>query len=285
MTAERDAPGGQFNRHGEVFLPSFYTQGPWDPGSQFGGAPAALLATLVEEIPTLVPMQIARFSIDLLRPVPLTPLTPQLAVVREGKRIQVVAFSLLADELEVARGSALRVRTGDLGDIDLPDGRRPNPLPEHPHPASHDPFSSPPHGARLAVEYHFEKTGGYFFDPTWARLHSPVISGEPITPIGRLAYCADMASGIGHRNEAGLRGINADLSLNVVRYPEGEWLCLKGRGWTSRSGIGQVQGTMYDTAGVTATVSMARLVDPSDGVTATRPAINRLSGGYDERLM
>ena len=41
------------------------TQGPWDPNSQYGGAPAALLTWAVERVPTLVPMRIARITVDL----------------------------------------------------------------------------------------------------------------------------------------------------------------------------------------------------------------------------
>jgi len=47
------------------------TQGPWDPNSQYGGTPAALLTWAVERVPTLVPMRIARITVDMHRRVPL----------------------------------------------------------------------------------------------------------------------------------------------------------------------------------------------------------------------
>jgi hypothetical protein len=56
--------------------------------------------------------------------------------------------------------------------------------------------------------------------------------------------------------------INADVALNVVREPVGEWLSLDGRSWIGHTGTGQVQATMSDTEGVVSTVSMVRLVDP-----------------------
>jgi Thioesterase-like superfamily len=252
-----------FRREGDLFLPTRYTQGPWNPGHQFGGSPAALLATLVEEVPTLVPMQIARLSVDLLRPVPLDRLTADVRIVREGKRIQVVAASLLAGSTEVARSSALRIRQIDLGDHDLPTGACPNPLPSGPLSIDDEPFPIPsPPGSRRAVEYLFEGAGGYFREPIWVRLRVDVIAGQPASPVARLAYTADLASGIGQVRGLPVRAINADLTLNVLRYPEGEWLSLGGRGWMSRAGVGQVQATLSDTAGVAATVSMARLVDP-----------------------
>jgi hypothetical protein len=253
-----------FERAGNLFVPSLFTQGPWDPGAQFGGSPAALLVTLVEQTPSLVPMQIARFTVDLLRPVPLVPLTPDVRIVREGKRIQVVAASLLADGTEVARSSALRVRQIAMDRPDIPDGRCPNPLPTTPRSGNDEPFPVPvPPGSRRAVEYLFEGHGGYFGDPTWVRLRVGVIAGEPTSPVARLAYTADLASGLGQPRHLPITGINADLAINVVRYPEGEWLSLSGRGWISPTGVGQVQATLADVAGLAATVSMARLVDPS----------------------
>ncbi|HUZ09828.1 MAG TPA: thioesterase family protein [Acidimicrobiales bacterium] len=251
-----------FVPEGDHFLPTQFTEGPWDPDAQFGGAPSSLFATLVEAVPTLVPMQVARFTVDLLRPVPLSPLHPTVRVVREGKRIQVVQASLWAGTLEVARCAALRVRTVDLGDLDLPTGEAPNPLPDSPRGTWSEIFPGrKPPGSRLAVEYLFEDTGGYFSDPTWVRLRVRVIAGRPTSPMARLAYLADLASGIGDPRDAPIRSINADLSLNVTRYPTGEWISITGTGRISRAGIGQTNATLSDTSGPVATVSLARLVD------------------------
>jgi len=253
-----------FHPDGNAYVPTGLTEGPWDPNAQFGGSPAALLATLVEQVPTLAVMQVARFTVDLLRPVPLQPLVADVRVVREGKKIQVVAASLLADSTEVARSTALRLRLVDLGDRELPTGAADNPLPSLPRATDDEPFPEGRQpGSRRAVEYWLEEKGGYYSDPAWVRLRADVIAGQPATPLARLAYVADLASGIGVGRDLPVRGINADLAINVVRYPRDEWLCLGGRGWISRHGIGQVQATLSDTEGLAATVSMARLVDPA----------------------
>ncbi len=255
-----------YRQDGELYIPSRYTEGPWDPEAQFGGCPSALLISLVEQAPSLVPMRIARFTLDLLRPVPLAPLRADVRVVREGKRIQAVAASLRADDLLVASASAVRTRVLDLAARipDLPDGIAANPLPESPRPVEEEPFSDRvPPGSRYAVEYLHEGRGGYFRDPTWVRLKVPPLAGRPVSPVARLAYTADLANGLGHVRGLPLTGINLDLAINVVRYPAGEWLCLDGRGWISPTGVGQVQGTISDPAGLCCTVSMVRLVDPN----------------------
>jgi hypothetical protein len=260
---------------GEHFVPTALTAGPWDPEAQFGGAPAALLATLIDETPSLVPLQVARLTVDLLRPVPLRPLTADRAVVREGKRIQVIQASLRAGGVEVARASALRVRIADLGDIELPgpEGGAPIRAPERAgqgapagagHPDAERPLSGrEPEASAHPVEYLHRPCGGFFPNPSWLRLRAAVIAGQPAAPIARLAYLADHASGFGNHRGVPLVGINADLSLNVVRYPSDGWICLSGRGWTSPAGIGQVQATLSDAAGVVAGVSMVRLVERS----------------------
>jgi Thioesterase-like superfamily len=260
-TVEKDA--ALYIPDGKLYLPTHYSQGPWDPGAQFGGSPAALLATLIDTTPSLVPMQLARLTTDLMRPTPLTPLTAEVRIVREGKKIQVVAGSLYADGLEVTRATALRIRRATVEAEDLPDGRFPNPLPTAPLPVEDDLFSRPdPPGSRLAIEYLFEGSGGYYRHPGWMRLRIDVIAGERPRPVARLAYVSDTASGVGHERSVPVSWINADVAINVVREPTGEWLSLDGRSWLGRTGSGQVQATISDTEGIVSTVSMVRLVDP-----------------------
>ena len=64
-----------FRVEGTRVIPSPNAAGPWNPTMQHGSAPAALVAWAAESIPTPQPMHVARLTIDLMRPVPLTPLT------------------------------------------------------------------------------------------------------------------------------------------------------------------------------------------------------------------
>src|SRR6202163_1452281 len=82
--------------------------GPWDPGMQHGSAPAALVVWAAEAIPTPVPMQIARVTIDLMRPVPVAPLTLESDVLREGRKIQLCAIKLLAGGIVVVGATVLK---------------------------------------------------------------------------------------------------------------------------------------------------------------------------------
>src|SRR6266404_7748169 len=84
--------------------------GPWDPRMQHGSAPAALVVWAAEAIPSPVPMQIARVTIDLMRPVPVAPLTIEREILREGRKIQLCAIKLIADGVAVFGASVLKIK-------------------------------------------------------------------------------------------------------------------------------------------------------------------------------
>lgn len=250
-----------FVADGDRFIPTPLSGGPWSPEHQFGGSAAALLATVIEDIPTLVPQQVVRLTVDLMRPVPVRPVTVEARVVREGKRIQLTEAAILFEGAEVARCSALRMRVGDLGDLPVYQGEpQVGPPAGASRPESPYDKSNPP-GVAGATHFTFESPDGFFVDPTWIRMRVPVIAGRDTRALARLAFFADFASGIGHPRSLPVTGINADLTLNIVRYPTDDWLCLTGTGWTSPRGIGLSQAAISDSQGVAASVSLSRLVD------------------------
>src|SRR5256885_12902179 len=84
--------------------------GTWDPGMQHGSAPASLVVWAAEAMPTPVPMTIARVTIDLMRPVPVAPLTLETEILREGRKIQLCAVRLFADGVLTVGATVLKVR-------------------------------------------------------------------------------------------------------------------------------------------------------------------------------
>ena len=62
-----------------------YAAGPWHPSMQHGSPPAALVVWAAEKIPTQGAMRVARVTVDLMRPVPVAPLTIESEVVRDGR--------------------------------------------------------------------------------------------------------------------------------------------------------------------------------------------------------
>src|SRR5438445_2281269 len=109
------------------------TRGPWDPGAQHGGAPAALIMRALEATAPDDGLAFARVTYELLRPVPLGALDVDAVVVRPGRRVRLLEAALRDGAgVEVMRARALQVRRAEADDNDTglgalpagPDGGR-----------------------------------------------------------------------------------------------------------------------------------------------------------------
>src|ERR1700730_11970221 len=96
-----------YRGEGAVAHTSALAGGPWDPKLQHGAAPSSLICWAVERLPSPVPMRVVRLTVDLMRPVPVAPLTIESAVLREGRKIQLVSVRLLAGGHRGGRGPGL----------------------------------------------------------------------------------------------------------------------------------------------------------------------------------
>jgi hypothetical protein len=266
MTADGEADA-LFVRRGDEYRATEMTQGPWNPEHQHGGPVCALLATVVEAVPTLVPMRCGRLTVDLMRAVPVAPLRARAQVVREGKRVQVVEAVLEHDGLDVARASALRVRVGST----------PNAL-THPKRPDESPPRAPTGHSGSALELAGRPVPGFIraidMDRVigglgtgapaivWYRLRVPVIAGEETSPLARLATFADFTSG----NASFLpvtqwSSINADVALNVLREPVGEWIAVDAVAHAGGDGIGHSRSSLYDVEGLVGSGATTQVID------------------------
>ena len=91
------------------------TRGPWEPGLQHAGPPAALLGRAVERHSDRSGLQVARVTFEVLRPPPIAELEVATRLLRGGRSVELVEASLLAGEVEVMRATALRIRTAEVG--------------------------------------------------------------------------------------------------------------------------------------------------------------------------
>jgi Thioesterase-like superfamily len=226
-------------------------RGPWDPGAQHGGAPAALLMREFERLPRPEGLNMARVTYELLRPVPLGELLVQARVARAGRRTQLLEASMRdAGGTEVVRARALQVRPAEAArytnDASIPAG------PEHgeEQPVPFERRVSPTFGPD-AIEIRI--VAGSFGDgpaTAWFRLKVPLVAGEEPTPLQLLAAAGDFGNGISAvlpwRDHV---FVNPDLTLYVERPPQGEWICLQAETRVSEGGIGLAESVLYDTRG------------------------------------
>src|SRR4051812_34931518 len=103
-----------YERDGSCFVATELTRGGWDPRHVNGATLLALLGHCLDDVATLTPMALARFTVDLARPVPVGERLEAVSeVVRQGKKLQVVQ-RLLVDGNEHTRSPALRLRIEDM---------------------------------------------------------------------------------------------------------------------------------------------------------------------------
>jgi hypothetical protein len=230
-----------------------YAAGPWDTSMQHGGAPASLISWVVEHIPTAVPMQVARLTIDLLRPVPVGPLEIKSEVVREGRKIQLCSVSLFADGKEVTRASALKIRSGDIPELQgVAEAKVSFPSPSDSPPINEEIRRSSGFISGLEVRNAkggFDLLGAGGPAACWFRSIRPIVAGEATSPLMRAAMTADFSNGVSSVLGRDWTFLNGDLSVNLTRMPAGEWILLDAETWVDKTGVGMAAGRLADERG------------------------------------
>ena len=255
-----------FAEDGGAFVPSEHTRGPWDPRAQHGGAPAALLGRAIERLPTDVPMQVARITVDLLRPVPMAPMRVAARVLRPGRRVQLAEADATVDGEVVCRATAWRIRAAEFT---FPASDVTSPVIGNPGTAR--PFiaeSDQPALHRTGMEIRFSH--GAFETPgdatAWFRLRYPVVAGETPSPLQRVLAAADFGNGISSAFEfLTFLYVNTDLTVHLHRLPAGEWVCLAAHTSVEPTGIGLAQSALYDERGPLGRSLQSLLIDALPG--------------------
>jgi hypothetical protein len=265
-----DTPQALFQPLGDLFMPTELTRTGWVADAQHGGPPSALLARAVERVPAPAPMQEVRITFDLMRVVPMTPLAVRTEIAREGKRIQIVTASLLAEDKEVARATTLRIRRGDF--------ELPAPPPddwELPTPPDTAPSLRPtdwPTDMRELTRYHLHGVEIRSFDNSfwtagrglsWIKLLYPVVAGEEPSPLVRAAAVADIGNGNSSvLDPAEYLFVNPDVTLYLHRHPVGEWIGMDSIARQHATGIGIADTLLFDELGPVGRVTQAQLIEP-----------------------
>lgn len=253
-----------FHADGARFAPTGLARGPWDPGAQHGGAPSALLARAIERHEPGSATHVARLTIELLRPVPLEPLSVRARTVRPGRNVQIIEASLFAGDTEVARASGLRLREKQLR---VPEsGGAGEPRPSAPEAEAVEQFESIG-DVSFANTMDIVTSAGRIEAPgpamVWFRLRVPVVADEATTPLMRVAAAADFGNGISAVVDwnDGWLFINPDLTVYLHRYPVGEWVGLDAVTFPGPNGVGLAEAGLYDERGRIGRSAQALLLD------------------------
>ena len=263
--AEASQSEALFVSDGARFVPTELSRGPWSPDALHGGPVAALVIRAVERHRPGEGLQPTRLTLELLRPVPFSPLTVRTETMRDGRKVQLVDVTVEADGRDVVRARVLRIRT--LGaDQQMQASVAEDPPP--PPPSAGREGLSPVLGGRAfhsdGVEMRF--VGGLFAQmgpaTVWIRLRVPVLTGEEPSPWQRVAAAADFGNGVSSELDFQTHlFINPDLTVYVHRPPVGEWVCLDARTRFGAPGIGMAESALWDIQGRIGRAAQSLLVE------------------------
>jgi hypothetical protein len=232
---------------GDRATPTELTRGPWDPNAQHGGPPSALLARALERCEPREGARIGRVTVEILAPIPIQPLTVSARVARPGRSVEMLEASLEGREGEVMRARGWRLAeediTADWEREEQPTGR------EHAEALEFFPTGEKV-GWHTAMEIVFAR--GRFLEPgpatVWMRPRVELVAGEPISPLQRTMLAADGGNGVSAPLDwSDFIFINTDLTVHILRPPEGEWVCLDSV--THVDGLGMTDTALWDERG------------------------------------
>jgi hypothetical protein len=248
----RRVPEAFYELDGDRYVATELTRGPWDPGAQHAGPPAALLGRAIERLPDAEDFQVGRVTCEILGSVPIAPLFVSARVVRPGRRVELVEAELSDGERPLMRASAWRIRTAP---VEIP--------------AEAMAAADPPPGPDQGSEVEFFPTGqelgyhtameclfieGGFIEPgpatVWLRMRQPLLAGEEPSPLQRVLVTADVGNGVSASLDyRRYLFINVDLTVHLERMPVGEWVCVDAVTLPQPNGVGTAESVLSDRDG------------------------------------
>lgn len=255
-----------FVQEDDIFTPTNLAHGPWGAQMLHGGATGGLMAHVLEQCAPKPDMQLVRTTLDMFRPVPMSPLRVETKILRDGKRLQVIEASLYASDKLVARSVGVRMK---VVDVEVPVEYQPEKAtPEGPEGLEELKFAPGAEGgARLpGLNSNLEIRRLYGFDGkgegcSWIKAPVPVVDGVKTSPFVHLGVVSDFGNGLAQLFLPGTVGmINADINLYIHRNPVSDWIALKSKAVMSDSGTGVVNSEFYDKEGLIAQSHQAVMV-------------------------
>lgn len=262
-----------YTRDTGLFSANEITRGPWDPGSQHAGPPAALLGRALEQHEGIGAgpgeRHVGRLTFEILRPVPIAPLRVEVETERPGRRVEMLAGRLCSEDgTELMRARCWRLLRGSVAvPEELTGEAGVSPAQSAGRPSGETGAPTPPDrlepdevffpgaqrtGYHTAMEYRFERGG--FREPgpavCWMRMRHPLLEGERPSALQRVLIAADSGNGISSTLDfARFVFINVDLTVHLHRLPAGEWVCLDSLTVPERHGAGLTDTLLLDERG------------------------------------
>lgn len=252
---------------GDCFQATALTAGPWHPDHQHAGPPSALICRAIERAAGKDGLtHLARLTVNLIRPTPIGECRVEVVADYVGRSTGHYSGRLTAQDKDVARFTALMQREDD---VPVPEGTLGHPPPAAPKPPDQCPavtmhFTDRAFGYADLVENRLA-AGRFFKGPcaAWFRMNHPLVKGETPSAYQRVAVAGDSGNGISASLDfASYVFLNCDLTINLFRRPQGEWICLEARSLFGGNGCGLAESALYDERGLIGRATQSLAVRP-----------------------
>lgn len=171
-----------------------------------------------------------------------------------GRNVGHFSASLTAATKEVARLTAIVQRQSEAAiATELPG----HPLPRAPRSVEESapakfPFDRKRLGYQDLMEARIAK-GEFFRGPcaVWMRMRHPLVADEVPGAMERVAVAADSGNGISAILDfRRYLFVNSDLTINLLRIPKGEWICIDAQTLVGEGGGGLAEARIFDAEGL-----------------------------------
>ncbi|HEX4221618.1 MAG TPA: thioesterase family protein [Pseudonocardiaceae bacterium] len=244
------------------FVSTKHTVGPWSPDSQHLGPPSALLTRALQLCAPRDDLTLARITVEVLGPVPVAELEVRASVLRPGRAVELLGAELLAGDRPVARASAWRIARTDTTAVAV---AAEEPMP----PVEAGTLAYAPtdwiDGYLSAMDWMAVR--GSWTEPgpaaAWGRQRVALVDGEEPNGLQRLMAVADSGNGLSNRLD--IRQwmfINTELTVHLLREPEGEWIGMDARTAIGPTGIGIASSVLHDRIGQVGRGTQELLIRP-----------------------
>lgn len=261
-----------FERDNEMWFPQPASVGPWSPQALHGGPVAALCASVAEEALPGEGLVTTRLTLDLVRPVPLRPLHVNRQVIKEGRRVNLVAIEVRDEDRTVALAWVQRSLEAPFNLPSL-EGTGCELVRPADGPESWPPLDSKlsPRGPAPFYEFATEMrvpdpVGIYGKRPieAWIRVYADLLPGVPLSPAAAVMAAADYGNALGSPEAPGTYTAfpNADLTVYLARAPQEAWVRLSPETTWLADGLGHTRCRLADRYGMLGTSAVLLVLEP-----------------------
>jgi hypothetical protein len=246
------------------WLATPHTAGPWDPASQHGGPPCALLGRAIQRCAPRDDMVVTRFTCEILQAIPVGELQVAARLARPGRSVELLEATARAEGREVARATAWRVLRDSAPAV---PARFPAPPALPPAAGASDTVLPGARADGYLSAMEWRAAGGTVASAgpaaVWSRMRYPLVPDEEPGRLERVLATADSGNGISWElDPAHWLFINPELTVHLHREAAGEWICLDAQTTISPGGAGLATSVLSDTSGPLGMGAQSLLVVP-----------------------